>query len=48
MFTRLSVDWITLWVHDVEKFSANIFHCDHLNLGVKMTARAIAFRIYPI
>ena len=30
-----------------ERSSSNIFHCDHLNLGVKMTAR-MAFRIYTI
>ena len=31
-----------------KKSSSNIFHCDYLNLGVKMTARMRAFRIYPI
>ena len=46
---RLSVDWITLRVHGVGKKSrGNIFHCDHLNLGVKMTTWTMAFRIYPI
>ena len=46
---RPSVDRITLRVHSLgKKSSANIFDCDHLNLGVKMTARMWAFRIYPI
>ena len=31
-----------------KKSSSNIFDCDNLNLGVKMTARMRAFRIYPI
>ena len=31
-----------------KKSSSIYFHCDHLNLGVKMTARMRAFRIYPI
>ena len=32
----------------LNKYSANIFQCDHLNLGFKMTARMRAFRINPI
>ena len=32
----------------LKRSSANIFHCDHLNLGVKTTARMRAFRIYHI
>ena len=30
-----------------KKSTSYIFHCDHLNLGVKMTAQMRAFRIYP-
>ena len=30
------------------KSSSNNFHCNHLNLGVKMTTRMMAFRNYPI
>ena len=31
-----------------KKSSTNIFDSNNLNLGVKMTARMRAFRIYPI
>ena len=41
---RLSTDWSTSGSRLWKKASSNIFYC--LNLGVKMTARMRAFRIY--